>query len=155
MAKFRRIWSHWLGRQVGRLPSFNFRRKLKTKRKKNLLPRRRSRRPRWPSRRWLTRTWRRAGRSGISKSLPILFKFCYSNNSGISLLKWANPSLFFGYFWSVQANITSFTSNQCEKMSKYTSSIWHRDSNTWPFKHELSPITPRLGLPPYNRGSHP
>ena len=36
--------------------------------------------------------------------------------------KWANPGLFFVYFWSFQANIiTIFTTNICEKMSiQYT-----------------------------------
>ena len=34
------------------------------------------------------------------------------------------------------------------KMSKYQSSIRRRDSNTWPFEREPSPITTRPGLPP-------
>ena len=36
--------------------------------------------------------------------------------------KWANPSLFFVYFWSYQTNInTILTTNQCEKISiQYT-----------------------------------
>ena len=35
--------------------------------------------------------------------------------------KWANPGLFFVYFWSFQTNITIFTTNICEKMSiQYT-----------------------------------
>ena len=45
-------------------------------------------------------------------------------------------------------NNTIFTTNQCEKMSKYPSSIWHWDSNPRPFKHESSPITYRPRLPP-------
>ena len=57
------------------------------------------------------------------------------------------PGLFFVYFWSFQANIiTISTTNQCEKMS-CPSSIWCQDSNSWPLKHEFSPITTRPGLP--------
>ena len=33
-------------------------------------------------------------------------------------------------------------------MKKCTSSIWRRDSNPRPYKHESSPITTRPGLPP-------
>ena len=54
-------------------------------------------------------------------------------------------SLFFVYFRSFQANSTIFTTNKCDK---YASSIWRRDSNPWPLKHESSPITTRPGLPP-------
>ena len=32
------------------------------------------------------------------------------------LKKWANPGLFFIYFWSILTNITIFTTNLCEKM---------------------------------------
>ena len=53
--------------------------------------------------------------------------------------------LFFVYFQSFQTNNTILTTNQCEKC---TSSIRHRDSNQRPFKHELSPIATRPGLPP-------
>ena len=35
-------------------------------------------------------------------------------------------------------------------LKKCPSSIWRRNSNPWPFEHELSPITTRPGLPPYN-----
>ena len=34
---------------------------------------------------------------------------------GVLFLKWANPSLFFVYFWSFQTNNKIFTTNQCEK----------------------------------------
>ena len=35
--------------------------------------------------------------------------------------KWANPGLFFIYFWSFQTNNTNFTTNKSEKMSiQYT-----------------------------------
>ena len=61
--------------------------------------------------------------------------------------KWANPGLFFVYFWSFQTNIvTIFTTKQCEKMS-CPSSIWRRDSNPRPLEHEPPPITTRPGLP--------
>ena len=33
--------------------------------------------------------------------------------------------------------------------SKRPFSVWCQDSNSQPFKHELSPITTRPGLPPY------
>ena len=54
----------------------------------------------------------------------------------------ANPGLFFVYFRSFQTNNKISTTNQCP------SSIWCRDSNPRPHKHELSPITTRPGLPP-------
>ena len=59
--------------------------------------------------------------------------------------KWANPGLFFVYFWSFQTNNTIFTANQCEKMS-CPSSILCRDSNPQPFERESPPITTRPGL---------
>ena len=59
--------------------------------------------------------------------------------------QWANPGLFFVYFWSFQVNNTIFTTNQCEKCP---CSIWHWDSNPKPFGHELPPITTRPRLPP-------
>ena len=62
--------------------------------------------------------------------------------------KMGQPGLFFVYFRSFQANITIFTTNKCEKMAKWPSSIRRRDSNPRPFKHESSPITTRPGLPP-------
>ena len=62
--------------------------------------------------------------------------------------KWANPFPYFVSFLSFQTNNTIFTSNQCEKIT-CPSSIRHQDSNPWPLKHELNPITTRPGLPPY------
>ena len=61
--------------------------------------------------------------------------------------RWANPGLFFVYFWSFQTNNIIFTTNQCERMS-CPSGIWHWDLNPQPLKHESSPITTRPGLPP-------
>ena len=62
--------------------------------------------------------------------------------------KWANPDLFFIYFWSFQTNNTILKTNLCEKMS-CPSSIWRQDLNPQSIEHELSPITTRPGLPPY------
>ena len=50
------------------------------------------------------------------------FSLWHIETRGIStflfLKKWANPGLFFVYFWSFQTNtITIFTTNTCEKMS--------------------------------------
>ena len=45
---------------------------------------------------------------------------------------WANPDLFFIYFWSFETNNTIFTTNQCEEML-CQSSIRRRDSNPQPF----------------------
>ena len=59
--------------------------------------------------------------------------------------KLANPGLFLVYFWSFQTNNTVLTTHQCKKCP---SSIWCWDSNPQPLEHELSPITPRPGLPP-------
>ena len=67
--------------------------------------------------------------------------------SNLILKKWANPGLFFIYFWYFQTNNTIFTPNQCEKML-FTSSIQHRYSNPQPLEHESSPKTTRPGLPP-------
>ena len=64
--------------------------------------------------------------------------------------KWANPGLFFIYFWSFQTNINTIFTIQCEKMS-CPSSIRCRDSNPHPPDHESSPITTRPGLPPLVR----
>ena len=54
----------------------------------------------------------------------------------------------FNLFSSSQSNNTIFTTNKCERMSS-PSSIRHRDSNRWPLKHELSPITTRPELPSF------
>ena len=64
--------------------------------------------------------------------------------------KMAQPRPFFVYFWSFQTNNTIFTTNQCEKMFKYPSSIQRWDSNAQSFEHESSLITTRPGLPPPN-----
>ena len=50
----------------------------------------------------------------------------------------------FSVFSNKQYN---FTTNPCEKMP-CPSRKRHRDSNPRPLKHESSPITTRLGLPP-------
>ena len=63
----------------------------------------------------------------------------------IFLKNWANPGLFFVYFWSFQTNNTIFTTNQCEKCP---SSIRRWDSNPRPLERESTPITTRPGLPP-------
>ena len=60
--------------------------------------------------------------------------------------KWANPGLFFIYFWSFQTNIiTIFTTNKCEKCP---SSIRCWELNHRPSERESLPITTRHGLPP-------
>ena len=56
--------------------------------------------------------------------------------------------IFSVYFRLFQTNNASFTTNQCEKMTKCSSSLWCRDSNPRPSKNESSPITTRPGLPP-------
>ena len=61
--------------------------------------------------------------------------------------KMGQPLPIFIYFWSFQTTNTSFTTNQCEKMSS-PSSIPCQDSNPRPLEHESSPITTRPGLPP-------
>ena len=62
--------------------------------------------------------------------------------------KWANPGLFFIYFWYFQTNNKNFTPNQFEKMS-CPSSIRRWDSNPRPLKRESPPITTSPGLPPF------
>ena len=61
-------------------------------------------------------------------------------------IKWANPGLFFFYFWSFKKKTIQFL--QKINVNKCSSRIRRRDSNPRPFKHELSPITTRPGLPP-------
>ena len=58
--------------------------------------------------------------------------------------KWANPDLFLVYFLFFQTNNTTFTTNQCEKMS-CPSSIQRQDSNSRPSERESPPITTRPG----------
>ena len=63
------------------------------------------------------------------------------------VFKWANPGLFFIYFWSFQTNIIIFTTNLCEKMSiQYTAPGFEPMT----FECESLPITTRPGLPPIN-----
>ena len=64
----------------------------------------------------------------------------------IHLLKnWANPGLFFVYFWSFQSNITIF----CNKyMWKNVHPVYGRDSNPRPSERESPPIATRPGLLP-------
>ena len=55
-------------------------------------------------------------------------------------------------FWTfifglLKQTIQFRTTNQCEKMSS-PSSMWSRDSNPQPLKHESSPITTGPGLQP-------
>ena len=59
---------------------------------------------------------------------------------------WGQPRPLFACFRSFQTYNTIFTTNQCEKMSKCPSSIWHQDSNPQPFEHESSTITTMQGL---------
>ena len=54
-------------------------------------------------------------------------------------------SVYFRFFQTIN---TIFTTNQCEKMTKCSSSLQCRDSNPRPSKNESSPITTRPGLPP-------
>ena len=91
-------------------------------------------------------------RSGIVTTSPfklIVLRsvFLYRCKSVFFFKKWANPGLFFVYFWSFQTNNTIFTTNQCEKMS-CPSSIRRQDSNPGPLERESPPITTRPGLSP-------
>ena len=81
--------------------------------------------------------------------LPICQKTNQVKFKSILFKNGPTPAYFFIYFRSFLTNNTIFTTNQCEKMSKCTSSIWHRDLNPQPFEHESSPITTRRGLPPF------
>ena len=73
-----------------------------------------------------------------------LTTWCLNRQKFFFKKKWANPGLFFVYFWSFETNIdTIFTTNQCEK---WTSSIRRQDSNPQPYEHESSPITTRPEL---------
>ena len=65
------------------------------------------------------------------------------------LTQWANPDLFFVYFWSFQTDIvTMFTTNKCEKCHVHP--VYGAGIRTpQPSGHEPPPITTRPGLPPY------
>ena len=76
----------------------------------------------------------------------VLTKLRRSKWQGDLFFKWANPGLFFIYFWSFQVNNNILTTNKCEISP---SSIQRWNSNPRPFKHELSPITTRPGLPTF------
>ena len=58
--------------------------------------------------------------------------------------KWANPGLFFVYFWSFQTTSLQFL--QQIYVKKCPSSIQCRDSNPWPSLRESLPITTRQGF---------
>ena len=61
---------------------------------------------------------------------------------------WNGPTLaYFCLFSLFSTNSTIFTTNQCQSMS-CPSSVQCRNSNPWPLKHELSPVTTRPGLLP-------
>ena len=77
------------------------------------------------------------------------FKKSWKTHPKELFFKWANPGLFFAYFWSFQTNITNFYNKYMWK--KCPSSIQCRDSNTWPSDHESPPITTRPELPPYSK----
>ena len=64
---------------------------------------------------------------------------------GYCTFLWANPGLFFVYFWSFQTKITIFTTKICEKCP---SSIRCWDLNPLPSECESLPKTTRPGLPP-------
>ena len=53
--------------------------------------------------------------------------------------------LFHFYFRLFKHTLQSLTTHKCEK---WPSSIWRRDSTSWPMEHESPPITTRSGLPP-------
>ena len=59
--------------------------------------------------------------------------------------RWANPGLFFVNFRHFKQSKQFL---QQTNVKKCPSSSQHRDSNSKPLKHELSPITTRPGLPP-------
>ena len=71
-----------------------------------------------------------------------------NSNTFYFILKWANPGLFFVYFWSLQTNITIY---RTIIFKKCTHSIRSRDLNPLPLERESLPITTRPGLPPWNR----
>ena len=89
----------------------------------------------------LSSSWRNFVKKLANHGLFFVYFTVFSSKV---LLKWTIPGLFLFIF--VFSNNTIFTSNQREKCP---SSIRRRDSNPRPFKHELSPITTRPGLPPY------
>ena len=62
--------------------------------------------------------------------------------------KWANLGLFLFIFGLFNQTIQFFYKKSMWKISKCPSSIWCRDSNQRPFKHESSPITTGPRLPP-------
>ena len=70
----------------------------------------------------------------------ITYYFCFQTPN---FFKWANPSLFFIYFRSLQTSNTIFTTNQCEKCP---SSLWHRDSNPRPLDQGSLPSQTTLLL---------
>ena len=60
--------------------------------------------------------------------------------------KMGQPRPLFVYFQSFLKQTIQIS--QQINLKKCPSSIRHWDSNTWPFKHDSSPITTRPGLPP-------
>ena len=80
-----------------------------------------------------------------------------------SFFKWANPGLFFIYFWSFQTNKTIFTTIQCEKFHIHSvngAGIRTHDLLTWVVSHNhpsfdtfywshWSPVTWNTWLHPY------
>ena len=62
-------------------------------------------------------------------------------------IKWANPASF-SFIFSLFKQTIHYLQQINVKMCKCPSSIWCRDLNPRPFKHELSPITTRPVLPP-------
>ena len=61
--------------------------------------------------------------------------------------KWASPGLFLIYFRLFKHTLQIL---QQINLKKCPSSIWCRDLNSWPLKHESPPITTRPGLPPFS-----
>ena len=62
-----------------------------------------------------------------------------------SFFKWANPGLFFIYFWSFQTNKTIFTTIQCEKFHIHSvngAGIRTHDLLTWVVSHNHQNRTP-------------
>ena len=70
----------------------------------------------------------------------ILFSLCL-----FFFKKWANPGLFFFYFHLFKHTLQFL---QQINVKKCTSSIWCRDTNSWPLEHESPPITIRPVHPP-------
>ena len=68
-----------------------------------------------------------------------------TRNKEFLSFKMGQPRPLFVYFWSFQANVTIFTTNQCKKMSIQYMATGIEPTTS--LEYESSPITTRPGLP--------